>query len=77
MYTLLTTHGYPELYVSIVDENEETVEKIKKILQDADFDMYVHFSWKSVNATDDYDEFPQISLGEYVPAKVPEPPKRE
>ncbi len=59
------TYEYSDLYVSIVDGNVETVEEIKKILQDADFDMYVNFSWKSANASGEY-SFGE-SLGNYIP----------
>ena len=62
------TYKYSDLYVSIVDGNEETVEEIKKILQDADFDMYVNFSSKSANASGEYDEYSfGENLGNYIP----------
>ena len=64
------TCGYPALYVGIVDGNEETVEEIKKILQDADFDMYVQFSRMRANAEGEYNEYCfEDSLGKYIPSE--------
>ena len=64
------TCGYPALYVGIVDGNEETVEEIKKILQDADFDMYVQFLRMRANAEGEYDEYCfGESLGKYIPSE--------
>ena len=64
------TYKYSDLYVSIVDGNEETVEEIKKILQDADFDMYVQFSRMRANAEGEYNEYCfEDSLGKYIPSE--------
>ncbi|MBD5095433.1 MAG: hypothetical protein HDT40_00255 [Lachnospiraceae bacterium] len=60
MITTVFTYGYPELRVGIDGENKERVEAmkaIKKILQDADFDMYVSFYDLRSNASGKYDFF--------------------
>ena len=67
-FARLITYGYPALYVGIVDGDEETVEEIKKILRDADFDMYVQFPRMRANAEGEYNEYSfGDSLGEYIP----------
>ncbi|MCM1173367.1 MAG: hypothetical protein NC393_14725 [Clostridium sp.] len=56
--SLFTRHGYPGVVVGIPGEMEERVETmraIKKILQDADFDMYVSFYSMRWDVSEKYD----------------------
>ncbi|MCM1171648.1 MAG: hypothetical protein NC393_05905, partial [Clostridium sp.] len=56
--TLFSRHGYTNVEVGIAGEKEEIYEAmkaIKKILEDADFDMYVTFYELSSNTSGEYD----------------------
>ena len=65
---LVANCGYPQMLVGIGDGKEETVEEIKKILKNADFDIAVSFSTIKANASGEYDEYSfGENLGNYIP----------